>query len=111
MTTNLLIYVTVPDRDSALAIARGLVANRLTAGANVAGPVQSVYRWRDQVCEAEEWQIFAQASANGFDALAAWITAQHPHQIPCIIAMEINRGSQPFLDWITKNSGGEDSCG
>lgn len=106
----LLVYMTAPEKDSALELARQIVENRLAAGANVAGPVQSFYRWQGKVRHAEEWQIFIQTEAATFSALENWVLAHHPHQVPCIIATAITVGHEPFLNWINANSSGSQSC-
>ena len=40
------VYVTAPDHDAALTLARTLVGERLAACANVINDVTSVFRWR-----------------------------------------------------------------
>ena len=100
-----LVYITVPDRATAIALAEGLVEGCLAAGANLAGPVLSVYRWQGVVRRAEEWQIFAQ-TAN-FGALRDWVASKHPHIVPCIISVPILAGLEPFLDWIRANGAGQ----
>lgn len=107
---SLLVYITAPEKAAALELARGLVENRLAAGVNVAGPAQSFYRWQGKVCNAEEWQIFLQTDAKAFPDLKNWVLAHHPHQVPCIIATAITEGHTPFLNWITANSSGRQSC-
>lgn len=107
---SLLVYITAPEKATALALARGLVENRLAAGANVAGPAQSFYRWQGKVCNAEEWQIFLQTDAEALPDLKSWVLAHHPHEVPCIIATAITEGHTPFLDWINTNSSGTQSC-
>lgn len=100
-----LVYITVPDRATAVALAEGMVGECLAAGANLAGPVLSVYRWQGAVRRAEEWQILAQ-TAN-FEALCDWVASRHPHIVPCIISVPILAGLGPFLDWIRANGAGQ----
>lgn len=106
MTTALLVYITVPDHEIALYIAAGLVENRLAAGVNVAGPVESVYRWQGEVRNAPEWQVFVQTNRACLPKLTDWVRQHHPHQVPCVIAAEISGGYAPFLDWISRSSSG-----
>lgn len=99
----MLAYVTVPDREIALTLARSAVETGVAAGANISGPCHSIYRWQGAINNAEEWQIFFQTS--DFDKLARHLAARHPHLTPCIIGMNLDAGLPSFLDWI-KYAGG-----
>jgi periplasmic divalent cation tolerance protein len=99
------IYVTAPDRDTALAIARAIVDERLAACANVLGAMTSVYRWDGKVMEEGEVAFIAKTTAAQLPALIARIKALHPYQVPCIVAWPIAAGHQPYLDWISAEVG------
>lgn len=53
MKQAIFIYCTVPDKDTAVAIGRKLVENRLAACVSFGSPVQSIYRWQGVLEEAE----------------------------------------------------------
>lgn len=97
---ELLIYITAPDQATALALAQGLVEASLARGANISGPIHSVYHWQGEIREKEEWQLFLQADEGKFDLLTEYVKARHPYKTPCIIGMEIKRGHKDFLEWI-----------
>ena len=101
----MLVYVTVPDRETAYELAQGAVASGVAAGANISGPCHSVYRWQGKVKSAPEWQIFFQTSA--FDALASHLASLHPHITPCIIGMKLDAGLPAFLEWIADSGAGK----
>lgn len=103
-----LVYITVPDHENALALARGMVECGLAAGANVAGPVTSFYRWQGEIRKADEWQIFAQT--DNFAGLRDWAAERHPHLVPCIVGIDIAVGHAAFLNWIRINSSGSGEC-
>jgi periplasmic divalent cation tolerance protein len=95
------VYVTAPDRDTALAIARAIVDERLAACANVLGAMTSVYRWDGKVVEEGEVAFIAKTTSAQLPALIARIKALHPYQVPCIVAWPIAAGLQAYLDWIS----------
>jgi periplasmic divalent cation tolerance protein len=98
-----LAYVTVPGRECALALARTLVEARLAAGVNVLPGALSVYRWRDEVREAEECLLFAQVSRAAFSDFCKAARRHHCHEVPCIVALPVQDGHTPFMRWIEEN--------
>ncbi|SDF43337.1 divalent-cation tolerance protein CutA [Desulfovibrio legallii] len=99
-----LVYVTVPQKDAALRLARLLVERRLAAGANVLPGAFSVYRWQGKVREAEECLLLAQVSRAAFADVMALVRQEHPYQLPCVVALPLEDGLRPFLRWIDRNS-------
>jgi periplasmic divalent cation tolerance protein len=95
------VYITTPDPDTARAIARALVEERLAACANILGPISSIYRWEGKVHEEGEVALIAKTGADRVEALIARAKALHPYQVPCIVAWPIAAGYQPYLDWIS----------
>ncbi|MDR2054442.1 MAG: divalent-cation tolerance protein CutA [Desulfovibrio sp.] len=99
-----LAYVTVPDRERALAIARTLVETRLAAGVNVLPGATSVYRWRGEIRETGECLLFAQVSREAFPCFCETVRRHHCHEVPCIVALPLQAGHTPFVRWIEENS-------
>lgn len=107
----LLVYVTMPDQESGLRLARRLVETHLAAGVNLVPGVLSVYRWRNTVHEHGECLLLAQVARAAFAEARALIVREHPYEVPCIMALPPCDGHEPFLQWIADNSfsGGETS--
>lgn len=103
---NLFVYITVPEAHTARRLALDLVESHLAAGVNVAGPINSVYRWEGSVHQAQEWQLFVQTAR--YEELEDFVRKRHPHFVPCIIGFSIACGNKNFLDWIA--AGGEERC-
>lgn len=103
-TTPFLVYVTVPDREEALRIARAVVESGLAAGCNVLPGVRSVYRWQGGICEADECMLFAQVSDTALNDFCSEVRRQHSHRVPCIVALPLAGGHEPFFHWINENS-------
>jgi len=104
MTSQVSVYITTPDRDTALVIARALVEEKLAACANILGPITSIYRWEGKVHEEGEVALIAKTDAARAEALIARAKALHPYQVPCIVAWPIVAGFEPYLDWISAES-------
>jgi periplasmic divalent cation tolerance protein len=104
-------YVTCPDRDEALAIARALVDERLAAGGNVLPGVVSVYRWEGAVHETEEVVLILKTQAGLAQRVVERVQALHSYACPCVTLLPVESGNPAYLDWISaetsEGNGGE----
>lgn len=96
----LLVLTNCPDETSANAIALAVVEARLAACVNILPRVQSIYRWQGAVESASEIPLLMKTTAANYPALEAAIQAQHPYEIPEIIALPVERGLPAYLNWV-----------
>lgn len=97
---TLLILTNLPDDASARTLARGLLDSRLAACINILAPCTSVYRWQGDIEHAQEVPLLIKTTANRYAALEDAIRANHPYELPEIIAVPIERGLPAYLDWV-----------
>ena len=100
MNAVLLVLTNLPDRASADRLATTLVDARLAACVNILAPCRSVYRWKEAVEQADEIPLLIKTTEAGYAALEAAIRAQHPYEVPEIIALPIARGLPDYLAWV-----------
>ena len=100
MQPTLLVITNCPDEESANAIALAVVEAKLAACVNILPRIQSVYRWQGAVESATEIPLFIKSTAAGYPALEQAIRLHHPHQVPEIIALNIERGLPAYLNWV-----------
>lgn len=96
-----LVYMTAPNREEALKLARLLVEERLAACANVLGAITSVYWWDGKLNEDGEVALIAKTRAALVEALTERVKQVHPYECPCIVALPIDGGNPAFLAWIS----------
>ncbi len=101
-----MIYVTAPDREAALTLARALVGERLVACANVLDGATSVYWWEGKVCEGPEAVLICKTRAGLVDKVIARVRELHSYACPCVVALPIAAGNPAYLDWIRAETGG-----
>ena len=104
LTEHLLIITTLPDRETALSLARQLVRERLAACVNVGAPVTSVYEWQGALQQDSEVMLTIKTRGERFDALRDAIVARHPYELPEIIATPITHGLPEYLNWIVERT-------
>lgn len=97
---TLLIITNCPDEESANAIALALVEERLAACVNILPRVQSIYRWKGTVESMTEIPLLIKSTAANYPALENAIRDRHPHEVPEIIALPVERGLPAYLDWV-----------
>lgn len=99
----LLVYVSCPA-DAAERIATALVERRVAACVNVLPGVRSIYRWKNQVQRDDEVLLLIKTAATRFEALKAAVLAEHPYELPEVIAVKLDACHPPYLDWVLENS-------
>jgi periplasmic divalent cation tolerance protein len=104
----LIVFCTCPDSAIARRLAREAVDRSLAACANLLPSVESIYRWQGQVEQAEEILVLFKCQRHGFDALRAFLTENHPYEIPEVIGVEIGAGNSEYLAWVRENSSSAD---
>jgi periplasmic divalent cation tolerance protein len=108
MTDKIVVLITCGSRKEARRIAHALVNTRLGACVNLLqAPVESIYRWKDKVETAREFLLVIKTSRKRFATLEAEVRRLHSYDVPEIIALTIERGSQPYLAWIDESVKGQ----
>lgn len=102
--TALVILCTAPNEEVAAELARGLVDAKLAACVNVIGGLRSFYRWKGEVHDEREVQLVIKTRRARYEALEAWLGEHHPYEVPEILAMPVDRGSRPYLDWVQQQT-------
>lgn len=102
--TPMLVYVTAPNRDEALTLARAVVGERLAACANLLGDITSVYWWDGKLNEDGEVALVLKTRADLVEPLTARLVELHSYTCPCVVALPIAAGNRAFLDWIAQET-------
>ncbi|MGA2989418.1 MAG: divalent-cation tolerance protein CutA [Candidatus Korobacteraceae bacterium] len=100
MTDKRLVLSTCGSREVALKIARALVGGQIAACVNVVGPIESVYRWKGKVDNAQEFLLLIKTTAENFERLCAQIRSLHPYELPEVLQFTVETGLEAYLDWI-----------
>ena len=96
----LVVLITTSNRQEAEQIARALVAKKLAACANLVTSVTSIFRWKGKVQKSREALLMVKTSARRYAALERFVRSTHPYEVPEIIAVSVERGLRPYLEWV-----------
>ena len=100
MAGAILILTQLPDRASALSLARSLVETRLAACVSIGATVESLYHWHGQIETAQEIPVVVKTRAERYSDVETAIRAQHPYELPEILAVPVVDGLARYVDWI-----------
>jgi periplasmic divalent cation tolerance protein len=104
MTDKRVVLSTVSTSDEARTIARALVKKQLAACVNIVGPIQSIYRWKDEIIEdAQEFLLIIKTIADNISRLREELVRLHSYEVPECIALGIESGLPAYLDWISES--------
>jgi len=101
MTDKILVLTTVGSKDEARKIGRALVERRLAACVNLVPQVRSIYRWKGQIEEAEEWLLILKTTRAAFEWVREAILELHSYEVPECISISVEDGSAEYLQWIS----------
>ena len=99
-----LVSTSVDSEATALALADAMVAGRLAACVQVAGPVTSIYRWQGTIERAPEWTCQMKTTPDRAASLVERIRAMHPYQVPEILVVAVAGGDPEYLVWLAEST-------
>jgi periplasmic divalent cation tolerance protein len=100
----MVILVTVGTKKEGDELAAALVGECLAACVNVIGPITSIYRWQGDLRRDEEFLLLIKTTAERYEELESRVSELHSYDVPEIIALAIERGSAPYLDWLAEQT-------
>ena len=96
----LLVLTNLPDLASAEKLARTLIESRAAACVNVLAACRSIYRWQGAVETADEIPLLIKTTAANYPRVEEIVRAQHPYDMPELIAAPITHGLPSYLGWL-----------
>lgn len=96
------VSTTVAKKSDAERIAEELSNKKLSACAQIIGPITSVFRWKDKTVKAKEWLCVVKTEKSKYKKVEKAILEMHPYELPEIIATPIIAGSRDYFKWMQK---------
>lgn len=100
------VFVTCPNEDVAVRIARDLLDKRLVACANIMPGVRSLYRWEGRIEDEREVAMFMKTRRALVPDVDKAVRALHPYDVPCVVAFDLSDGNEAYLAWVSKETRG-----
>ena len=94
------VYITTNSVEEAQTIGAKLVKERLAACVNIIDSMTSIFEWKGKIESAKETVLIAKTEAKRFETLTQRVTELHSYDVPCIVALTVQKGHPPFLEWV-----------
>ncbi|MER5971173.1 divalent-cation tolerance protein CutA [Streptomyces sp. NPDC002055] len=105
MADCVMVYTATESREAAVALGKGATEARLAAGAQVVGPVTSLFWHLGEFGEGEEWQLLFRTTSDRYPDLEAHLLANHPWKNPEVVAVPVAAGASGYLGWVARTVG------
>src|SRR6476620_1243983 len=92
------------NRREAGRIAEAAVRSKVAACVNLVPSVTSMFRWKGRVQKSREALLIMKTSAHRYSALARLVLSMHSYEVPEIIALTVEQGIRPYLEWVHKET-------
>lgn len=104
MEEKIVVLITAGSEEEGVKIAKALVEARLIACANLIGGIRSLYRWEGKVCDDPEILLLCKTLRKHFAELSEKVKSIHSYDVPEIIALPLEEGWRPYLDWVEQET-------
>lgn len=98
------IFITASSYEEARKVADSLVTQKKAACVNIVPKVNSLFRWKGKIEDAEENFLVVKTRAKLFSEVVSTVKAVHSYEVPEIIALPIIEGNPDYLKWIDEET-------
>jgi periplasmic divalent cation tolerance protein len=97
-------WTTLPTREQAESLARGLIEARLAACVQIEGPITSLYSWQGKRERSDEYRLCAKFLSERGHEVEKHLLANHPYEIPEWVTVRAENVSEKYLSWVRAGS-------
>ncbi len=99
------IYMTAGSKEEAMKVGKALLEEKVAACINIIDNMNSMYVWKGEVQNDQEVVVIAKTTREKIPALIEKVKAVHSYECPCIIALPVESGYLPFMQWVKEEVG------
>ena len=97
------VLVTAPDLFTARKLAKAALQKRMAACVNLLPKIESHYWWLKKITSDSEVLLILKTTKAKLGALEKLILANHPYDTPEFLVLNLSKGNQRYLSWLTES--------
>ncbi|CRG97123.1 cutA, putative [Plasmodium gallinaceum] len=97
------VYVTTPNKDVAENISNVLLKEKLASCVNIIPGIISLYHWKGEIAKDNEVLMMIKTKKHLFQEIVNSVKLNHPYEVPEVIAIPIQHGSEEYLKWVSNS--------
>jgi len=97
--------MTAGSKEEAMKVGKALLEEKVAACINIIDNMNSMYVWKGEVQNDQEVVVIAKTTREKIPALIEKVKAVHSYECPCIIALPVESGYLPFMQWVKEEVG------
>jgi periplasmic divalent cation tolerance protein len=101
------VVITADDAEWLAGFTRRLVEDRLAACGHQIAAIRSVYRWDGAIHDEPEARVALHTRASLVPRIVERADAEHPYDVPCVIALPVVDGNPAYVAWVLKETSGD----
>jgi periplasmic divalent cation tolerance protein len=98
------VVITAADPEWLAAFTERLVQDRLAACGQQTKAIRSIYRWDGVVQDDPEARVALHTRVALVDRIVQRANAEHPYDVPCVLALPVVAGNPAYLDWVRRET-------
>lgn len=95
-----IVFTTVPNAAEAESLADKIVSAKHAACVQILPQMRSVYWWNGEVQKESEHLLLIKTTAEKYDELEKFISANHSYEVPEIVAVDAAKVPEGYLKWL-----------
>jgi periplasmic divalent cation tolerance protein len=101
------VVITAADPGWLATFTRSLVEDRLAACGHQIAAIRSIYRWEGAVHDDPEARVALHTRTSLVPRIVARTNAEHPYDVPCVIALPVVGGNPAYAEWVWTETSGD----
>ena len=97
------VLVTAPNLLTARKLAKAALQRRTAACVNLVPRIESYYWWLKKIRADSEVLLILKTTKAKLPSLEELILANHPYDTPEFLVLNLSKGSQRYLNWLTES--------
>ena len=97
---HVVLMTTTETKEQACTLAKEALGHRLAACVQIVGPLVSVFRWKGEIEQAEEFRCEMKTSTQHVSKLQSLILEHHPYELPELVTLPFSSVSERYGNWI-----------